>query len=571
MNIYSSIFRKWSNTVLIVLLFADFSITGWHFLHLNRYSGGYQGNTLAQALHFKENTYQYDGNQNPFYFWFLSTFAKRDVTFFTWAKISSFIIILLALLGFFLISRDVIGPRAGVVAFFWMASNWIVIALSFHLRAEVFLLGFFLAAWYAVIKGFKNPRWWVAAGIFAGFAYQVKGTGQLLTISFLLSVPFIFKKDWKLYRRVLIYIFFYALVASPLWVLNSKTFGDPFYNWSIKHAMWLDSWWDQAHLNQLPTLTSTLSESNLSEILNRLVLGIWHFIPVFVSIFNPHRMTFPQALIFWPWVSFVVAGTLIYFIKKKKLFLERISENREMLIFSGILGILFFVLFSWYQQVSSSERFVLVLIPIGFCLFAKMTVVLWDSIKDIGWKTKGWMNRWMSWGRGVILGAVFFSFIFKVFVLGWENPFQTDRLAPWVPKVLQFVEQLPPEERMAVTTLEMLPIWLLKEKLMTVEEFPYIVGDEDWEMFVKDSDFDWILITDPEAIARSVFLQEHIRITGPQSLEVIRVPTGLRRSSIDLSPGAILFEVVRRGEALPRPYKPIYKDGDRVGVGAKTG
>jgi len=330
-------FRKSLHLILLILIFFDFSITAWHFLRLNRYSGSFQGYTLGEAIKVKEGTYRYNGNENPFYFAALSPFSKRSVEFFTHAKILSFGLIFLTLLCFFFICRDLAGFPSGILGIFWMASNWVVVALAFHLRTEVFLLGFFLVAWWAVIKGFKNPRWWILGGIFSGLAYQSKGTGQLLLVALILTIPFIFRKNWKSYLNLGYFLVFYILLASPLWILNFKMFGDPFYNWSIRHAMWLDSWDQLEQISQFPTLGSVVAQYGLAGILARLFKGMGSFFPIFFSIFIPHKIFFPHAVLFWPWVGFAAGGLIFAFVNCKEKLIQGIKKYRELIIFSTIL------------------------------------------------------------------------------------------------------------------------------------------------------------------------------------------------------------------------------------------
>jgi len=524
---------------IFTLILTDFTVTSWNFLQTNRHSGAYQGEILKAALDVKEGAYRYDGNQNPTYFTVLSFLAGRTPAFFTKAKLLSLLTLLLTLILFFLICKDLFGIPSALLSLCLLGSNWVALALSFHLRAEVLLLGCFLAAWYASVKGFmKGGGWWAAAGILTGLTYLVKSTGQLFVVAVLLSFVLVYRKRWGEYRWLGLFLLTYSLVASPLLFLNFKTFGDPFYNWSIRHAMWLESWWNLDQLQHVPSGLSYIMDKGVLEVASREGKGIFSFFPVFVSIFKPHQLFFVQKFLFWPWVGGLLFGTFLW-LKKKKFKLNKIPiKFRGPLLLSCIYSGLLFLLFSWYQQISSSERFVLVLIPVFFCFLGHWTVVLYKVFKNR-------FKRTFFYGPPVLVGMILISAIVKFSIFDYKNLFQNDRPDPWVNKALSFVEKASPNKGVAVTSEESLPLWLLKEPRASVYNLPYGQTKQEWISYLKEKKINWVLISDPDYVAKSDFLRNYFKMDNTGVLGMTRFPPNTRKEKITFGPGIHLLRVVR--------------------------
>ena len=83
-----------------------------------------------------------------------------------------------------------------------------------------------------------------------------------------------------------------------------------------------------------------------------------------------------------------------------------------------------FVLFAWYHQISSSERFIGILNPIVFVLLAGAAVRGWDVLQPrLG-------SRAPFWGKtalALLSGTLLASFGVKAATWGLAHPFETDR------------------------------------------------------------------------------------------------------------------------------------------------
>lgn len=373
---------KWNHrrrsVVLLIFLFlniADLALTSFHYINVNRFAREYQGVPLKDALAMKEGTYVYDGCTHPLYMMVLSTWASRSSSFFTRSKLFSFFLMAMTLLFYFVATRRWLGGVGAAAAMAATMASWPVFSLSFQLRCEVLLFPLFVFSWYATIRAFGDVRWAIPAGFLAGFAYLTKGTGLLLPIAVVVSALLLYKREWRCYRLLGLYLIAFGVVAWPLWIANNALYGYPLYHESMAHAVWLDRYTPE-EIAQIPTWFSYFKNHSVLSIARRLIENCGFYPVVVYRTFLPHTFFFPHKLLFIPWVALVVIGTAIQKVRRRLPSRSASIEDRAFGVFTWVLFGVFYVPFAWFQQTTSTERFILVLVPLLFAWLVRWSIGL---------------------------------------------------------------------------------------------------------------------------------------------------------------------------------------------------
>src|SRR5688572_12374096 len=118
--------------------------------------------------------------QHPAYLLALSTFASRDITFFRNAQFFTLAVGLAVILVTFLVGVRLFEERAAALATLLLSLNAALLVRASNVTVETMLILFMLLAWYFIIRGFDDRRYWAAAGLASGLAYMTKGTGLFL-------------------------------------------------------------------------------------------------------------------------------------------------------------------------------------------------------------------------------------------------------------------------------------------------------------------------------------------------------------------------------------------------------
>lgn len=406
---------------------ADWLFTAFTWLTWNRRPGLGQDSFLLNALAFREGGQLTLGNDHPLYPAILSLWASREPAAFTWSKLFSLgwgALTLGAVIG---LGAPLFGLPAAVAAAVLLSVNWVFLSLSMSLRAEVLLPLFFFVGWAAAWRGFRgDARWFLVAGLATGLATLAKGTGTLFALCFVLAAGVAAWKDRTLLARALWFLGGFVALAGWLWWANAAVIGDAFYNYSSKHAIWLDSW-SEAVSRPIAdqTFAGFVGRHGWLGLPRRLLSGMAGFGPLWLATVAPGP-SFPIFhLLRWP-LALAAAWSLW---RARRRAWDALKALDGAALFTAVLLAAFFTMFSWYNQVSPSERFVAPLSPMLYLLAAAALVAAWEPVEAwVSARRPGWRAGVIA--SGSLAGLTALGLAIKVAIWGAANPFVADRPEP---------------------------------------------------------------------------------------------------------------------------------------------
>jgi hypothetical protein len=367
--------RKAMLALTLVVILGSFAMVGWAKLKDNwRSTKADQSQYLSLGLEIREGTALTDGNRHPLYPALLALFAEREWAYFTKAKMLSLAIGLVGLVAIYWMGHRMFGQDVALLTILLLSVGDNFRRESSMVMCEALLTVLFFAAWYFTVKGFSRERYWILGGIFAGLAQLTKGSGQLFAIAFLISLLLIQGPRALARKGLWAFIGCYLVVTSVLMAYNYREYGHPLYNFNTTHAMWLDEWEGSyvASPEELPTLTSYWQSHSPGAIVTREWEGLKMVRLLLILAAIPAHSWYMRDFLnssLGLVIVLVGASGLGY------LFRERLSlywkENRERIVLSLVLLVLFSVLVAWYAQVTPVARFLLPMAPILYVFVAE--------------------------------------------------------------------------------------------------------------------------------------------------------------------------------------------------------
>ncbi|MBI3298666.1 MAG: glycosyltransferase family 39 protein [Elusimicrobia bacterium] len=409
------------------VFFSDWLLTAFTWLTWNRHPSMGQDPFLVFALAARDDGMLTLGNDHPLYPLILSLWASRTSAAFTLSKLFSLGVGAAALAAAAGLGTALFGLDAALLAAVLLSVNWVFLSLSMSLRAEVLLPLLFFVSWACAWRGFREDgRWFLAAGAAAGLAALTKGTGTLLALAWAAAFLLAAWRDRTLWRRAPWYLAGFLGTAGFLWWANHAVLGDATYNYSTRHALWLDSWWDAAGTPLADqSFAGFLARHGWLGIPRRLFSGMWTFAPVWLATLSPSP-SFPIFL-YARWPLAAAAAWSLW--RARRTAWEALRRFDGAALYTAFLPAGFFALFSWYHQVSPSERFVAPLSPMLYLLAAAAFV---PELRRFG----AWARRRQpavnaaAAGVGLLAAFTAVGLAIKVAVWGVANPFVADRPEP---------------------------------------------------------------------------------------------------------------------------------------------
>lgn len=428
--------------IVLAIILIRFFVFGWQYLTMNSNSNaGDQGVTLQLGLDLKERGVLSDGTRHPLYPALLLPFARREWSYFTWAKIISLLAGGLAVVMVFVLGRR-IGPPAGAL----LAAGLLSINTEFLFHTttalvEGLLVLVFWLGWYYVGRALTlgPPHWggrkggWELAGVFVALAYLTKGTGNLLLlVGGGTALIFYWRQPDKLLRGLLLFGATFVLVASPLLIYNLLVFGSPTYNFATTHAMWLDQWrqsWVEDP-STLPTMSLYFATHIPQEALTRFLEGLQELWPSFWQTIIPFSAGWLENIVFsiWGWLIILAVGAVLI-LRYKRSLSRYWQQSGKLFLFSALLIVLLYLLFAWYTKIVIGTRFFLPILPI---LYFFLGTWFWFLLQRV----LGFISRFSNQNADdlafrfkngfLALLAVWLLWTTWPQLRGLQNPFKTD-------------------------------------------------------------------------------------------------------------------------------------------------
>lgn len=431
----SPLARRLGAAAALVFL-CDWFLTAYTWLTWNKRPGLGQDSFILYALDFKERGALTLGNDHPLYPIILSLWASRASAAFTLSKLFSLAWGLLTLLLVWHLGARLFGRRAALLGAVLLSVNWVFLSLSMSLRAEVLLPLLFFLSWAFAVLGFREDRrWFLAAGLAAGVAVLTKGTGTVLALCWLAAFVPAAWRDRRLVKAAPWYLGGFLVTAGLLWWANWKALGDPFYNYSTRHAFWLDTWWDAGGMPlSEQTFAGFVSRHGYMGLPVRLLKGMAAFAPAWLATLAPSG-SFPIFhLARWP----LAAGAAWCAWRSRGSVWGSLKRLDGAALYTLALPAAFFLLFSWYHQVSPSERFVAPLSPMLYLLIAAAALPELERLRGLlERRLPG--RRLAAAALGLLVLMTGIGTGIKAAVWGWSNPFQGDRPEPCYEEAMAWV------------------------------------------------------------------------------------------------------------------------------------
>jgi hypothetical protein len=500
--------RKIVIYLMMALIIGRFLCVGLMEVRQNWNSSTYdQRSYLRLGLKIRDRKDLTDGNRHPLYPALISLFAEKEWAYFTKSKLLSLTIGATGLIVVFLLSRRLYSDDVALLATFLLSINQEFIGESSRAICESLFVLLFFTSWYCTVKGFSGRHYWMVAGLCAGLAYLTKGTGQLLLISFVLSAMIIYKTKILKEKRIIVYLLFYLIAASVLLAYNYREYGNPFYNFTITHAMWFDNWEDKYTSGEnLPTALTYVNTHTIGDVLARQWDGMKKIGLIFGQPFFQLPTSNPSATLrtgFQLPISLLVGvGMLAALVHFRRNVVSFYRANRERVVFTTVLFVLFYLLFAWFAQVYTAPRFTIPLAPMAYLFIADLIQRLGRAISSripplsFGYALRQAQDTAQDRGSGrakTIRLATYMAF-YACLAL-WlsltsaeaarhvlESPFEADRLRNADGEnVLSWLErQVGKDERIIWGPSNTLPNWRYAGKLK-FEEIPSDITT--WEAF----------------------------------------------------------------------------------------
>lgn len=305
--------------------------------------------------------------QHPLYLLFLSPFASRDLSFFPEAKLATLILGWIVVLILFFITRNLFGDAAAKIGAVLMVFNAAYMERSTHVDCETLLMIFFLSAWYFMIRGLSDNRYWIWAGVSSGLAYMTKGPEILLIPVFFLSGLFVFR--FQILKNKFFWYFFlgFLALACPLFIRNIVVHHTLLYDDYNSNIFWISSLrelsdkyalslnWHQHTFatTKMPTLLSYIHAHSYPEIARRALNGLTGEAGLLLNSLNLFMIRSPL------WRQFASLLLTVFFI----FGIVRDTDKRRVVYTLTVITI-FFIPFAWFFTVYAGMRYLTPLLPL---------------------------------------------------------------------------------------------------------------------------------------------------------------------------------------------------------------
>ena len=350
---------------------------------------GDQAAYLGYARHLYESNYTVveDRNRMPVFPFLLSLIYEpglSEMQFLRRAQAFNVNLSIFLLLLLFLVFRRFFSPLHSAAL---LAATAFGIFLYRAINAQTEVLFYFISfcAFVLLLRMLIAPGWWVAAlgGATMGLAHLSKAS--VLPALVVWTAVFATQSLWNLRKRngsqttdflrgvgmLCLVIGTFLAVIFPYIQTSKRIYGQYFYNVNSTFVMWADSsseaWnflnehaqkaeWRSLPPEQLPSLSKYWREHSVAQIVGRQMRGSWNLITQNAMAIGYYKFM----------VAFVITGALLC-ARQRGRARELLAENVFATAFCVLFFCAYFVLYAWYQPISSDTRFILsIFLPCAF-------------------------------------------------------------------------------------------------------------------------------------------------------------------------------------------------------------
>jgi 4-amino-4-deoxy-L-arabinose transferase-like glycosyltransferase len=352
-------------------------------------SMGDQGAYLGYARFMYDSNYTVVGERNrmPVYPFLLSLIYEpglSEIDFLRRAQAFNVNLSILLLGLLYLLFRKFFPPWPAV-ALLAATAFGVFIYRAINAQTEVLFYFISFCAFVLLLRTLIAPRWWLATlgGATMGVAHLSKAS--VLPALVVWIAVFAAQLVWNLRKArgsqttefwhglgmLLLVIATFLAVIFPYIQTSKRIYGQYFYNVNSTFVMWFDSpsegWnfvtqhaqhdqWRSLPREQLPSFSKYWREHSLAQIIRRQVNGSWNLITQNAMVIGYYKFM----------VAFVIAGAL-YCARQRGRVRELLSEYPFAAAFCALFFCAYFVLYAWYQALSSDTRFILsIFLPCAF-------------------------------------------------------------------------------------------------------------------------------------------------------------------------------------------------------------
>lgn len=357
---------------------------------------GDQGAYLGYARFLYESSYTVVGERNrmpvfPFLLSLIYEPGLNETQFLRRAQALNVNLSILLLLLLFLIFRQFFPPWHAI-ALISVTAFGVFMYRAINAQTEVLFYFISFCAFVLLLRMLTTPRWWLAAlgGATMGLAHLSKASvlpALIVWIAvFAAKILWHLRKQgasqtrefWRSVGLLFLVIATFLAVIFPYIQTSKRIYGQYFYNVNSTFVMWCDSssegWnflnehgqkdqWRSLPPEQLPSLSKYWREHSIAQIARRLMHGSWNLVTQNA-----------QAIGYWKFMAaFVIAGAVLS-LRRSGRVRQLIAENPFAAAFCILFFCAYFVLYAWYQAVSSDTRFILsIFLP---CAFAALLFLI---------------------------------------------------------------------------------------------------------------------------------------------------------------------------------------------------
>lgn len=570
--------------LLLALVLTVFIVAAFGQIILNTNSDALdQGAYLSLGLAAKEELRLTDPYRQPLLSWLLAPFAQRDISYFTWAKLTVLTTGLLALLCCYFVSLRLYGkPTLAVLCTFLLASNAFFVQESATVMVEPLLASLVLLTWFFGLKAFTEDRYrhWMLGGVTSALAYLGKESGLFWGAVWAFGAFAANGYRWKRYTKFALFLTALLITLIPFLASNRLHYGQ-FVLTDSTSVVWLDDWEEFFTVgSEAPaSLKDYLARHTWRDLSDRLGHGLMLTAALGLSVFAPFQVDrlakagLRSLCGDWcstyglPVAAGAIALVLVCLFRRQVLGYGR-SKNR-IVVFTSTFLLMYLMGVAWLAPVTFDPRYIVPVLPMGYVMMGGLGLYVTRSLCGNKTIVLDGLNRAfrialavvvLVWG-GMTWSAAWtrladVSPVHALQLVALPDPFDTDRQANRAElAVVHAIEEATLGQRSTNATPAVvyqpshdLPIWMIEGRV----EVLFVPADVNWPQFVaylKNHHAGYLALT-PELYLRRKGLFKNLFYPAWPNTE--SRPIGRRYLSIRVLPAS--WELAHAEGGFPSPY-----------------